>query len=180
VITQRPLSLLIRPRALVFIEKFNAEVARALADFEAIAATPQEDGTLLEALWEPYLEAAIDHLQRVASVPVKTSELRINYVVGDPTLEPVLAVKVTCPETFVGDVMLDLTRRRGVITGLDDADGSKQIDACVPLAELIGYVAHLRAITLRTGTASATFFEYQPIPPAPEGPRGPIANVMRV
>lgn len=150
-----------------------------MAGFEAIAATPQENGTLLEALWEPDLELAIDHLQRVAGVPAETSDLRINYVVGERTLEPVLEVKVTCPETFVGDVMTDLTRRRGVITGMGDADGGKQINAYVPLAELIGYVAHLRAITRRTGAASATFFDYQPVPPAPDGPRGPIANIMR-
>ena len=178
--THRPLSLVIRPLALTFTEKFNAEVARALVDFEAITATPQKDGALLAALWEPDLERAIDHLQRVAGIAVRASELRINYVLGEPALEPVLEVKVTCPETFVGDVMTDLTRRRGVITGMDGADGGKQVDAYVPLAELIGYVAHLRAITQGTGAASATFFDYQPVPPAPDGPGGPIANVMRV
>lgn len=176
--TERPLSLLVRPRTPAFTRKFNADAMGALAEFSAISVTSREDGLLLQALWEPDLEQAIDHLERVLGVPLALPMLQINYVLGEPILEPVLAVTVVCPEMYTGDVIADLHRRRGLLTGLEDAPGGKQVLATVPLAELIGYVVQLRAMTRRSGSASAVFFDYQPVPPG-SGPKGPVANVMR-
>jgi len=54
-------------------------------------------------------------------------------------LEPMMAVEVETPEDYMGDVMGDLNRRRGIIQGMDDVGGVKAIKAEVPLAEMFGY-----------------------------------------
>lgn len=68
---------------------------------------------------------------------------------ADPfLLEPIMNVEVATPEEFVGDVVADLNRRRGIILGMDDSySGGKTVKAEVPLAELFGYVSQLRSMT---------------------------------
>jgi elongation factor G len=61
-------------------------------------------------------------------------------------LEPMMAVEVETPEDYMGDVMGDLNRRRGIIQGMDDAAGVKLVKAEVPLAEMFGYSTDLRSI----------------------------------
>ena len=67
---------------------------------------------------------------------------------ADPALlEPVMEFEVTTPEEFMGDVMGDVTARRGRIERIDDAGGQKVIRVLVPLAELFGYATDLRSRT---------------------------------
>ncbi|SMF20144.1 elongation factor G [Pseudogulbenkiania subflava] len=87
---------------------------------------------------------------------------------GPELLEPVMAVDVETPEEKMGDVMGDLTGRRGVIQGMDDLPGGsgKSIRAEVPLAEMFGYSTALRSLTQGRATYSMEFHHYAPVPGA--------------
>lgn len=80
-------------------------------------------------------------------------------------LEPIMAVDVETPEEKMGDVMGDLSSRRGVIQGMDDiAGGGKAIHAEVPLAEMFGYATTLRSLTQGRATYSMQFKHYAEAP----------------
>jgi elongation factor G len=79
-------------------------------------------------------------------------------------LEPVMAVTVTTPENFVGDVMGDLSARRGRV-GLMEQQGTAQvINAQVPLAEMFGYATDLRSRTQGRATYTMQFESYNEVP----------------
>ena len=75
-------------------------------------------------------------------------------------LEPMMAVEVETPEDYMGDVMGDLNRRRGIIQGMDDANGVKLVKAEVPLAEMFGYSTDLRSMSQGRATYSMEFKHY--------------------
>ena len=79
-------------------------------------------------------------------------------------LEPVMYVEVETPEDYMGDVIGDLNRRRGVIQGMDDAHGAKIIRAEVPLSEMFGYATALRSATQGRATYSMEFSKYGEAP----------------
>ena len=79
-------------------------------------------------------------------------------------LEPIYDITVKVPEEFMGDVMGDISSRRGKISGMD-SDGSFQIiKAKVPLAELYKYSTHLRSLTSGRGVHSRAFSNYETVP----------------
>jgi elongation factor G len=83
---------------------------------------------------------------------------------ADPVLlEPVMGVEVVVPENFMGDVIGDLSARRGRIEGMESRANAQVIKAMVPLAEMFGYVGHLRSITSGRGTYSMEFAHYEPV-----------------
>ena len=79
-------------------------------------------------------------------------------------LEPVMKVEVSTPEDFMGDVMGDISRRRGVIQGMDDAPAGKEIKAEVPLSEMFGYATDLRSLTQGRASYSMEFSKYMETP----------------
>ena len=79
-------------------------------------------------------------------------------------LEPIMAVEVETPEEKMGDVMGDLSSRRGVIQGMEDIGGSKGIRAEVPLAEMFGYSTTLRSLTQGRATYTMEFKHYAEAP----------------
>jgi elongation factor G len=80
-------------------------------------------------------------------------------------LEPMMKVEVETPEDYMGDVIGDLNRRRGLIQGMDDTtSGSKQIRAEVPLSEMFGYATDLRSATQGRATYSMEFARYAEAP----------------
>ena len=84
---------------------------------------------------------------------------------ADPTLlEPVMKVEVVTPEDYLGDVMGDLNRRRGITHGMDDSPTGKVIQAEVPLAEMFGYATDLRSATQGRATYSMEFEKYSEAP----------------
>ena len=85
-----------------------------------------------------------------------------------PTLlEPVGALAVTVPEEYVGDVMGDLSKRRGRPMGMNpDADGNTVIEAEVPMAEMSSYTIDLRAMTQARGSFTLSFVRYEEVPKA--------------
>lgn len=80
-------------------------------------------------------------------------------------LEPMMAVEVETPEEYMGNVMGDLSGRRGIVQGMDDiAGGMKGIRAEVPLAEMFGYSTQLRSLTQGRATYSMEFKHYNEAP----------------
>jgi elongation factor G len=79
-------------------------------------------------------------------------------------LEPIMSVEVETPEDYMGDVVGDLNRRRGVILGMDDNASVKLLKAEVPLAEMFGYSTTLRSLTQGRATYSMEFKKYQDAP----------------
>jgi elongation factor G len=84
---------------------------------------------------------------------------------GQPTLlEPIMAVEVETPEEKMGDVIGDLSSRRGVIQGMEDLPGSKAVKAEVPLNEMFGYSTQLRSLTQGRATYTMEFKHYAEAP----------------
>ena len=83
-------------------------------------------------------------------------------------LEPVMKVEVVTPEDYMGHVVGDLNKRRGIIHGMDDGPSGKTIDAEVPLAEMFGYSTDLRSATQGRATYSMRFEKYIAVPKAIE------------
>src|SRR5574338_207004 len=79
-------------------------------------------------------------------------------------LEPMMAVEVETPEDFMGNVMGDLSGRRGIVQGMDDVAGMKVIRAEVPLAEMFGYATQLRSLSQGRATYSMEFKHYTEAP----------------
>jgi len=79
-------------------------------------------------------------------------------------LEPVMKVEVTTPDEFVGNVTGDLNRRRSLVEQIDAKVGFQVIRAQVPLAEMFGYVTHLRSITSGRANYSMEFLKYAEVP----------------
>jgi len=79
-------------------------------------------------------------------------------------LEPMMKVEVVTPEEYMGDVMGDLNRRRGLVQGMDDAPVGKIIRAEVPLAEMFGYATDLRSATQGRAIYSMEFAKYSEAP----------------
>ena len=84
---------------------------------------------------------------------------------SDPILlEPVMSVEVETPEQYMGDVMGNLSGRRGKIEGMDDRGGNKVIRAKVPLGEMFGYATDLRSQTQGRASYTMQFDSYEPAP----------------
>lgn len=79
-------------------------------------------------------------------------------------LEPIMKVEVTTPEDYMGDVMGDINRRRGVLLGMEDGPAGKVVLAEVPLSEMFGYATDLRSATQGRATYSMEFCKYAEAP----------------
>jgi len=83
---------------------------------------------------------------------------------GPVLLEPIMFLEVTVPKTYVGDVMGDITARRGKIIGIETRKNIQVIRAHVPLAEMFGYATTLRSTTQGRATYTMRFSHYEPVP----------------
>jgi elongation factor G len=94
------------------------------------------------------------------SIAFKEGALKANPVL----LEPIMKVEVVTPEEYMGDVMGDLNRRRGLPLGMDDSPSGKIIRADVPLAEMFGYATDLRSMSQGRAVYSMEFNKYAEVP----------------
>jgi len=91
--------------------------------------------------------------------------LRKGALEADPALlEPMMKVEVVTPEDYMGDVMGDLNRRRGMVQGMEDTASGKVIDAEVPLSEMFGYATDLRSMSQGRATYTMEFLKYAEVP----------------
>ena len=81
-------------------------------------------------------------------------------------LEPIMSVEVVVPEAFMGDVIGDLSSRRGKVLGMDTRPAAQAIDARVPLAQMFGYSTDLRSMSQGRATYTMQFSHYEPVPAA--------------
>ena len=112
-----------------------------------------------------------------ASIAFKDGMRKANPIL----LEPMMAVEVETPENFVGNVIGDLSSRRGMIQGLEEVAGTMVIKAEVPLAEMFGYSTSLRSATQGRATYTMEFSHYAKAP-SPGGPDDdePASMALRV
>jgi elongation factor G len=75
-----------------------------------------------------------------------------------------MKIEVVTPEEYVGDVMGDMSRRRGLLQGQDDTPSGKTIDAMVPLGEMFGYATTIRSLTQGRATFTMEFDHYAEAP----------------
>jgi elongation factor G len=94
------------------------------------------------------------------SMAFKQGAMKANPVL----LEPIFSVEVVTPEEYMGDVMGDLSRRRGMLQGMDESPAGKIIRAEVPLAEMFGYSTDLRSATQGRATYTMEFAKYSEAP----------------
>jgi len=94
------------------------------------------------------------------SMAFKDGALKANPVL----LEPMMKVEAVTPEEYMGDVMGDLNRRRGLVQGMEDVPAGKVIRAHVPLAEMFGYATDLRSMSQGRATYSMEFLHYAEAP----------------
>ncbi len=83
---------------------------------------------------------------------------------GAILLEPIMKVETLTPEEYMGDVMGDLNRRRGILEGVDDVPAGKSIRAQVPLSEMFGYATDIRSMSQGRATYSMEFLKYSEVP----------------
>ena len=84
---------------------------------------------------------------------------------GPVLLEPIASLKVTVPDSFTGDIMGDLNKRRGRVLGMNPTAGGKQvIEADIPMSSLFGYCTDLRSMTGGQGEYSYEFARYEQAP----------------
>ena len=95
-----------------------------------------------------------------ASLALKEAAKKCNPVI----LEPIMKVEVTVPEQYYGDVIGDITRRRGNMTGETQRGNAKTVEAEVPLAEMFGYVTDLRSFTQGRGNYTMQFDHFGECP----------------
>ena len=79
-------------------------------------------------------------------------------------LEPIMKVEIVTPEDYFGDLMGNVSSRRGTITGTEDRNGAKVIDAQIPLSEMFGYATDLRSRTQGRGQFTMQFSHYSEVP----------------
>ena len=79
-------------------------------------------------------------------------------------LEPMMNVEVVTPEDYLGDIMGDLNRRRGIIEGMDDNPSGRIINALVPLSEMFGYATNVRSMSQGRASFSMEFSKYSEVP----------------
>jgi elongation factor G len=94
------------------------------------------------------------------SMAVKEAARRAKPVL----LEPIMAVEVVTPQEFVGDVIGDLSRRRGRVEGQQPLGNAVAVQASVPLAEMFGYATDVRSMTQGRATYSMQFDRYEEVP----------------
>ncbi len=95
-----------------------------------------------------------------ASMALKEAAKKCNPVI----LEPIMKIEVTVPEQYYGDVLGDIARRRGLVTGESQRNNAKIIEAEVPLSEMFGYVTDLRSMTQGRGNYVMQFDHYGECP----------------
>ncbi|WP_277630319.1 elongation factor G [Atopococcus tabaci] len=95
-----------------------------------------------------------------ASLAVREAAKKANPVI----LEPVMAVEVTIPEEYLGDIMGHISARRGSIEGTEVRGNTNIVKGFVPLSEMFGYATALRSATQGRGTFTMTFDHYEPVP----------------
>ena len=106
----------------------------------------------------------VDSNEMAFKIAASMATKKLSAEGGAKLLEPIMKVEVVTPEENMGDVVGDLNRRRGLITGMDENASGKVVNAEVPLAEMFGYATDLRSATQGRATYAMEFLKYSEAP----------------
>ncbi|ATR82886.1 elongation factor G [Pseudomonas sp. HLS-6] len=106
----------------------------------------------------------VDSNEMAFKIAASMATKQLSQKGGAVLLEPVMKVEVVTPEEYMGDVMGDLNRRRGVIQGMDDSPAGKVVRAEVPLGEMFGYSTDMRSMSQGRASYSMEFIRYSEAP----------------
>lgn len=177
----KPLRTLARPKASAFVVKFARDLVPHFAHLDRLEAEATAEGLLIGGIWQPDLDRAFDIVRGAYSGETTWWPARIHYAEDEwrRRTEPFLLVRVQTPYDYIGNVIGDLSSRRGLITGHRDIDGKGEVSAEAPLSELTRYLTALSAITQGTGTATAEFHSYQLAPRTSPPDDEPMSAALR-
>ena len=167
-----PLRVTVNAKGEMLPHKFAEEAASLVEKTDRITYEVTSGGLLLKGIWERDLELASNQINKGYGKELEFSKYSVEYIEGDPILEPIMNLELVSPEEHIGDVMGDINRRRGLLLASDVVEGGHMIKARVPLSELIGYCADLRRISPIEWIVNVDFCDYEPVPPS----RGPDPN----
>ena len=122
-----------------------------------------ESGLLLRGMTELDLETACEELKRKYP-DLQLGAPAVEYIEAGELLEPYYSATVETPEDAMGEVMGDLSSRRGLIVKVNDCPTGETIVAEVPVAECFGYSTVLRQLTNGRGHYDLKFIDYRPAP----------------
>jgi translation elongation factor EF-G len=133
-----------------------------------VRAEPNEDGLMIRGMTELDLEMVCLELKK------KYPDLRlgnpaVEYVEAEKLLEPYYLATVGTPEDFMGNVVGDLSSRRGLIVEMNELPDQMEIKAELPVAECFGYSTTLKHLTNGKGRYKLEFIGYRPAPRYPNG-----------
>ena len=106
----------------------------------------------------------VDSSEMAFKIAASMSLKAAKKVCAPVILEPIMKVEVTMPEEYLGDIMGDITSRRGRVDGMEARAGAQVVTAHVPLAEMFGYATSLRSATQGRGTFTMQFDHYEQVP----------------
>lgn len=106
----------------------------------------------------------VDSSEMAFKIAASMATKHLSQKGGAVLLEPVMKVEVVTPEDYMGDVMGDLNRRRGLIQGMEDTPAGKVIRAEVPLGEMFGYATDVRSMSQGRASYSMEFVRYAEVP----------------
>jgi len=161
-----PLRVTVNAKGETFPLKFAKEAASLLEKTDRLTYEVTPEGLLLKGIWERDLDLASNKINQDCGKELEYSKYSIEYIEGEPILEPIMNVEVVSPEEYLGDVMGDINRRRGLLLHAEVVEGGHLVKARVPLSELIGYCAYLRRISPIDWIVNVEFCDYEPVPPS--------------
>jgi len=106
----------------------------------------------------------VDSNEMAFKIAASQATKKLGQEASPVLMEPMMKVEVVTPEDYMGDVVGDLNRRRGLINGMEDTPSGKVVDALVPLAEMFGYATDLRSASQGRATYSMEFEKYAEAP----------------
>ena len=159
-----PIKVTVNAKGERFPLKFAEGAASYIEESERLSFEVTSEGLILKGIWDLDLELAIYELSRKIGKTLENSDYTIECIEGERTLEPVMTVGVITPEEYMGDVVGDLNRRRGMVSSMDDHPIGKVVHSQVPLAEMFGYATDLRSATQGRACYSMEFSEYAEAP----------------
>jgi translation elongation factor EF-G len=155
-----PLSVLVTRRGEESQRGFAHEASTRVQFAPPTQGEVTDGGLLIRGVTEIDLETAFDSL-RQAFPGVKAHSPSVEFIYGDRPLEPYYLVTVTTGNKSIGDVLGDLSARRGSILSVGDRGSDREVKAEVPVIECFGYSTVLRVLTRKQGSYHFQFIGYR-------------------
>jgi translation elongation factor EF-G len=169
-----PLSVLVTPPGAESQRWFAHEASTRVAFALPIRAEVTEGGLLIRGVTELDLETAFASVRQTFR-NVKAHSPSVEFDYGERPCEPYYLITVVAPDDSIGDVLGDLSARRGTILSVGQGGSGREVKAEVPVSECFGYSTVLRTLTRKRGTYHLEFIGYRPSPGPPHGAPSSVA-----